>query len=97
MIDVLKWAPTGSFAWLSARDRSPGMVNLRQNGAYMHEVAKNLIEDKRQELKNGTSRRDILSLLGLSRLPFTKLDIPCDIRFFSQDGLITATGFENER
>ena len=97
MFDLLKWAPTGLFTWLSARDKSPGMSNLRQNKVYMHEVAKKLIEDKKQELKDGTSRKDILSLLGLSRPPFAKLDVPYDIRVFSQDGLVTATGLETER
>jgi len=38
-------------------------VRLRQNKIYAHEVATKLIEEKRQELKDGTSRKDVLSLL----------------------------------
>ena len=42
------------------------MLNLRENKAYVHEVAARLIEEKRQEMKDGTSRKDLLSLLGSS-------------------------------
>jgi len=63
MMDCLRWAPKGSSAWLSNRNKSPGMLNLRENKVYVHEVAAKLIEEKRQEMKDGTSRRDLLSLL----------------------------------
>jgi len=63
VMDSFKWAPPGFSAWVSGRGQRPGMVNLRENRAYAHEVAEKLIEDKRQELKNGTSRKDLLSLL----------------------------------
>ena len=69
MLDVVKWAPRGLSTWVSARDKSPGMVNIRKNRSYAHEVTRKLIEDKKQELKDGASRRDILSLLGVSCLP----------------------------
>jgi len=39
------------------------MERVRQNREYAHEVAMKLIEEKRQELKDGTSRKDLLSLL----------------------------------
>jgi len=63
MIEALNWVPTGFATWMFERDQRPGMVMLRE---YVHELAAKLIEEKRQELKDGTSRRDLLSLLGPS-------------------------------
>ena len=65
MMDAFKWAPEGFFAWMVYRDQSPAMARLRENKEYAHEVAAKLIEEKRQDLKDGgVSRRDALSLLG---------------------------------
>jgi len=66
MVDILRWAPKGLVTWMFERDQRPGMVKLRENRVYAHEVAAELIKEKKQELKGGTSRRDLLSLLGLS-------------------------------
>ncbi|KAF9780802.1 cytochrome P450 [Thelephora terrestris] len=63
VMDCFKWAPKGSFLWLIDWGKSPQLTKLRQNKIYAHEVATQLIEEKRQELKDGTSRKDILSLL----------------------------------
>jgi hypothetical protein len=65
VLDVLTWAPEGTGVWLFDRNKSPGMLRLRENKKYAHEVAAKLIE-KRQELKDGASRKDVLSLLGPS-------------------------------
>lgn len=67
--DMYKWAPEGFYLWVSHRDKRPGMVRLMENKVYVHEVAAKLIEEKRQELKDGTSRKDVMSLLGSSALP----------------------------
>jgi hypothetical protein len=67
LMDSFKWAPRGFAAWIFGVNRSPGMVRLRENKKYGHEVALKLIEEKKQELKDGISRRDVLSLLGASR------------------------------
>ena len=64
LLDSLKWAPIGLLGFFLERDQSPGMAGMRENRKLAHEVARKLIEDKREELKNGTSRRDVLSLLG---------------------------------
>ena len=66
MTDCFKLAPKGTSTWISNRNKSPGMVNLRENKTYAHEVAAKLIEEKRQEMKDGTSRKDLLSSLGPS-------------------------------
>ena len=78
MMNALRWAPEGSTTWMFERDQRPGMVKLRENRTYAHEVAAKLIEEKRRELKDGTSRRDLLSLLGPSFIPFMKLDARCN-------------------
>jgi hypothetical protein len=65
LMEVLKWAPKGFVPWFFSNDNHPGMVRLRENKKYGHEVAMKLIEEKRQELKDGNSRKDLLSLLGL--------------------------------
>jgi hypothetical protein len=66
LLDAFKWAPEGFINWVFDRDKRPGMVRLRENRICAHEVAEKLIEEKRNELKNGTPRRDVLSLLGSS-------------------------------
>jgi hypothetical protein len=63
-LDALKWTPSGFPTWLLNRGKNPGLMNLRENKKYVHEVAAKLIENKRQELKDGASRKDLLSLLG---------------------------------
>ena len=66
MLDAFQWLPNGFGAWVYGADNRPGMVRLQENKKYAHEVATKLIEEKRQELKDGTSRKDVLSLLGSS-------------------------------
>ncbi|KAF9787520.1 cytochrome P450 [Thelephora terrestris] len=63
VMDSIKWAPKGTGAWLFNRDKSSGMTRLRENRTYVREVAEKLIEEKRQELEDGTSGKDLLSLL----------------------------------
>ena len=73
-MDALRSVPKGFLAWLMERDQRPGMVKLRENRAYAHKVAAKLIQDKKQELKDGTPQKDLLSLLGSSRITFPMLD-----------------------
>ena len=73
IIEALRWAPSGLTTWIFERD--PGMAKIRENREFAHEVAVKLIEEKRQELKDGTSRRDLLSLLGSSCATQMKFDI----------------------
>ena len=69
MMDAMKWAPEGFLTWIFDRNTHPGMVRLRENKMYAHEVAAKLIKEKKQELQDGTPRKDVLSLLGWSTLP----------------------------
>lgn len=84
LVDALRWAPTAFTAWVFEVDQRPGTVKLRENRAYAHEVAAKLIEDKRQELKDGTSQRDVLTLLGSSCVAFVELFTLYNFHSFSQ-------------
>ena len=56
----------------------PALQKIRQNRVHAHRVARELIEQKRQEMVVGQSEKDILSLLGASHrvVPSaTKIDI----------------------
>lgn len=64
IMEAFKWAPTGFGSWVVNRDKA--MVKLWENKMYAHEVAAKLIKEKKQELEDGNSRRDVLSLLGWS-------------------------------
>ena len=98
MMDIFKWAPAGFFHWMAGRNKSPGMMRLFENKTYTHEVAAKLIDEKRQELKDGTPRKDVLSLLGSSTLPFTdSLGMRCNSQWFSESKLHPATRFPIER
>jgi len=63
MMHAFRYAPKGFTTWLFESDRRPGMVKVRENREYVHEAAAKLVEEKKQELKDGASRKDILSLL----------------------------------
>ena len=84
VMNAFRWAPEGSTTWMFERDQSPGMVNLRKNREFAHEVAAKLVEEKRQELKDGTSRRDLLSLLSPSCIPFMELGARCNAQLLSR-------------
>jgi len=97
IVNALRWAPKGFATWISERDQRPGMMKLRENRTYAHEVAGKLIEEKRQELKDGTSRRDLLSLLGPSCVALTKPDTRCDTQLLSQGKFRPAARMATER
>ena len=59
-----RWLPNGLLTWSFERSRSPGPLKLRQNRDEAHRVARTLIDQKEDELRAGTSRRDLMSLLG---------------------------------
>jgi len=86
MMNAFRWAPGGFTTWMLERDKGPGMVNARKNREYAHEVATKLIREKRQELKDGASRRDVLSLLGTPYILFINLGARCNFQLFSQGG-----------
>ena len=56
--------------WVFNNLRYPGMQRIRQNKEEAHSVARELLDSKRQELKDGAPRKDVMSLLGLLLLFF---------------------------
>jgi len=90
MLNALRWTPLGFATWIFERDQRPGMVKLRENRTYAHEVAAKLIEEKRQELKDGTSRRDLLSFLSPSCVLFVDLGAQCNSQLSSQGKFCSA-------
>jgi hypothetical protein len=62
--EIARWYPKGTTTWLLERDQSPGHVQLRRNRDEALRFARALIDAKKEELKAGTSRRDVMSLLG---------------------------------
>ena len=65
IMSIMGWFP-GLITWMFNNSNDPGMQKLRRNKDEAHRVARKLLDSKRQELKDGTPRKDILSLLGLS-------------------------------
>ena len=61
---ITRWLP-GLITWLFNNSRDPRMQHLRQNKEHGRAVARKLLDSKRQELKDGTARKDVMSLLGL--------------------------------
>ena len=59
-----RWFP-GLITWVYDHSNHSGMQKLRRNKDEASNVARKLLDLKRQELKDGTSRRDTMSLLGL--------------------------------
>ena len=68
VMEAFKWAPEGFFTWMNDRSQSPVMVQRRKNKMYMYDVAAKLVNEKKKELKDGTPRKDVLSVLGSSAL-----------------------------
>jgi hypothetical protein len=62
--NVARWFPNGLLTWFFERNKSPGVIKLRQNRDEAHRVARTLINAKRGELKAGTSGKDLMSSLG---------------------------------
>ena len=62
--DTIKFLPAGVVPWFLENGKSPALVGLRENKNCTHEVARKLIEEKKQGLKDGTFRKDVLNLLG---------------------------------
>ena len=66
-VSIAKWFPR-LITWIFTHSNRPGMQQARQNRVEVRAVARRLLDSKRQELKDGVSRKDVMSLLG-SLLP----------------------------
>ena len=61
--------------WVYDNFRYPGMQRIRQNKEEAHRVARKLLDSKRQELKDGMPRKDVMSLLGLLSPSFVSVRV----------------------
>ena len=66
---ITGWFP-GLLTWIYETSGHPGMQKLRRNKDQVRSVARELLDSKKQELKAGVPRRDVMSLLG-SSFPFS--------------------------
>jgi len=68
-MSVAGWFP-GLLPWLFDNSSDPGMRKLQRNKDEAHRVARELLDSKRQELKAGVPKKDLMSLLG-ALFPFS--------------------------
>jgi hypothetical protein len=97
VMDAFRWIPGSLIPWIVEGEQRPGIMRLLENRKHVHEVAAKLIEAKRQELKDGTPRKDFLTLLGSSRAAFWNSDIRYNTELFSQSKFRPATRVATER
>ena len=67
-MNITRWVP-GLITWLYDHSNNPRMKKLRWNRSEGRRIARTLLDSKRQELKDGALRKDVMSFLGLL-LPF---------------------------
>jgi len=77
-MSITGWFP-GLITWIFSISGDPGLQNLRQNKHQGRVAARKLLDAKRQELKDGTARKDVMSLLGSLLPSFTP------VRMFIED------------
>jgi len=63
-MSITGWFP-GLLTWIFNNSSRPGLMNLRRNMDLGRSIARQLLESKRRELKDGAARKDVMSLLGL--------------------------------
>ena len=63
-INTCDHIPSRVLRYLLESAADPALQKARENRGYAHRVARELIQQKRQEVAAGQSERDILSLLG---------------------------------
>ena len=62
-MNMTKWFP-GLITWIFETSSDPRMQKIRWNRDQVRGVARKLLDSKKQELKAGVPRRDVMSLLG---------------------------------
>ena len=66
-INTCDHIPSRVLRYLLESATDPALQKARENRGYAHRVARELIQQKRQEVAAGQSERDVLSLLGACR------------------------------
>ena len=64
--DVAQYFPYGTMSWAFEKDKKPGSVKIRENKKQAHAVARTLIDEKLENMRNGDEGKDVLSLLSES-------------------------------
>jgi len=64
LVNLSRYLPGSFVRYIIGRESDPANQKVRQNRDHVHRVAKELIEQKRQEMAVGQSGKDVLSLLG---------------------------------
>ena len=78
-VNLCRHLPGWSIRSIFATGSDPALQKVRENRDHAHRVARELIEQKRQEMAVGQSEKDILSLLGASHQVFPPPDAKIDI------------------
>ena len=77
-MNLSRYLPGRLVRYLYENGSSPTLRKVRQNRDHAHRVARELIEQKRQDMLVGQSEKDVLSLLGAfngAPLPVTNINI----------------------
>ena len=67
-MNLCRYFPSSVIRYVLETGSDPALQKARQNRVHAHRVARELIEQKRREMAVGHSEKDILSLLGVSRI-----------------------------
>ena len=84
----------GLMTWVYDNFKYPEMQRIRQNKEEARSIARKLLDSKRQELKDGAPRKDVMSLLGLLSLSFTSSCVVVESPSSSQGQCFSAPGLE---
>ena len=79
LLNVSRWAPKGVWPWVLEHSKLPALVRLRANRLMLQALARNLIESKRKEVKEGVTRGDVMSLLGMMNAFSAGLGVPAHL------------------
>jgi hypothetical protein len=63
-MNLCRYLPARVIRYIFETGSDPGLQKARENRGHAHRVAKELIQQKREEMVVGRSEKDILSLLG---------------------------------
>ena len=72
-MNLCRYLPSSLIRYTFEAGSGPALQKVRQNRVHAHRVARELIEQKRQEVAVGRSEKDVLSLLGTFRDAISRL------------------------
>lgn len=72
-MNLCRYIPGRVIRYIFETGSDPGLQKARENRVHAHRVARELIQQKREEMAVGRSEKDILSLLGACYRGFSPL------------------------